>query len=73
MNEKEYAFDAVIQKVTDIDGAYVQIPFDVKAEFGKGREGACQLRRRGIRRQPSSHGHAGPYPRYAQGDSGEAR
>ena len=37
MNEKEYAFDAVIQKVTDIDGAYVQIPFDVKAEFGKGR------------------------------------
>ena len=37
MNEKEYAFDAVIQKVTDIDGAYVQIPIDVTAEFGKGR------------------------------------
>ena len=34
---KTYAFDAVIQKVPDIDGAYVEIPFDVKAEFGKGR------------------------------------
>ena len=37
MNPKEYAFDAVIQKVEGIDGAYVEIPFDVKAEFGKGR------------------------------------
>jgi len=35
--KKEYAFEAVIQKVPDIDGAYVEIPFDVKAEFGKGR------------------------------------
>ncbi len=34
---KEYTFDAVIQKVPDIDGAYVEIPFDVKEEFGKGR------------------------------------
>jgi hypothetical protein len=34
---KIYAFEAVIQKVPDIDGAYVEIPFDVKAEFGKGR------------------------------------
>ena len=32
-----YEFDAVIKKVPDIDGAYVEIPFDVKAEFGKGR------------------------------------
>lgn len=30
-------FDAVIQKVPDIDGAYVQIPFDVKEVYGKGR------------------------------------
>ena len=37
MNEKEYSFDAIIQKVPDMDGAYVEIPFDVKAEFGKGR------------------------------------
>lgn len=37
MNTKEYAFDAVIRKVPDLDGAYVEIPFDVKAEFGKGR------------------------------------
>lgn len=35
--EKQMEFDAVIQKVNDIDGAYVEIPFDVKAVFGKGR------------------------------------
>lgn len=34
---KIYEFDAVIQKVEGIDGAYVEIPFDVKKEFGKGR------------------------------------
>lgn len=34
---KIYEFDAVILKVPDIDGAYVEIPFDVKAEFGRGR------------------------------------
>jgi hypothetical protein len=32
-----YSFTAVIKKVPDIDGAYVEIPFDVKAAFGKGR------------------------------------
>ena len=32
-----YEFDAVIKKVPDIDGAYVEIPCDVKKEFGKGR------------------------------------
>lgn len=37
MNEKKYEFDAEIKKVPDIDGAYVEIPFDVKEEFGKGR------------------------------------
>lgn len=37
MQEKIYEFDAVIRKVPDIDGAYVEVPFDVKAEFGKGR------------------------------------
>lgn len=34
---KVYEFDAIIKKVPDIDGAYIEIPFDVKAEFGKGR------------------------------------
>ena len=33
--EKVYEFEAEIKKVPDIDGAYVEIPFDVKAEFGK--------------------------------------
>lgn len=37
MNPKRYEFDAVIQKVQDIDGAYVEFPYDVRAEFGKGR------------------------------------
>lgn len=34
---KIYEFDAEIKKVPDINGAYVEIPFDVKKEFGKGR------------------------------------
>ena len=34
---KTYAFDAVIQKVHDQDGAYVAVPFNIKTEFGKGR------------------------------------
>ncbi len=37
MNKKTYEFEAVIRKVPDIDGAYVEFPYDVKAEFGKGR------------------------------------
>ena len=37
MNFKTYEFDAIIQKVPDIDGAYVKFPYDVKTEFGKGR------------------------------------
>ena len=34
---KLYEFEAEIKKVPDIDGAYIEIPFDVKAEFGQGR------------------------------------
>ena len=37
MNEKVYEFDAVIQRVPGQDGAYVGLPFDIRAEFGKGR------------------------------------
>ncbi|MDD4772402.1 MAG: DUF1905 domain-containing protein [Eubacteriales bacterium] len=37
MNIKIYEFEAVIKKVPDIDGAYVEFPYDIKAEFGKGR------------------------------------
>lgn len=37
MNEKKYQFTAVIQKVPEIDGAYIEFPYDVRAEFGKGR------------------------------------
>lgn len=37
MNPKTYSFEAEIKKVEDIDGAYIEIPFDVRAEFGKGR------------------------------------
>ncbi len=32
-----FEFGAEIKKVPDLDGAYVEIPLDVKAVFGKGR------------------------------------
>lgn len=32
-----YHFTAIMQKVPDLDGAYVEIPFDVKQIFGKSR------------------------------------
>ena len=28
-----YEFDAVIRKVPDIDGAYVEFPYDVRKEY----------------------------------------
>ena len=34
---QQFEFEAIIRKVPYIDGAYVEIPFDVKATFGKGR------------------------------------
>lgn len=37
MNERIYEFEAEIKKVEGIDGAYVDFPYDVKTEFGKGR------------------------------------
>lgn len=37
MNPKTFDFEAIIQKVPDIDGAYIMVPFDIKDEFGKGR------------------------------------
>lgn len=37
MNIKTYIFDAIIKKVPDIDGAYIEFPYDVRAEFAKGR------------------------------------
>lgn len=37
INEKIYEFDALIKKVPEIDGAYIEFPYDVKEEFKKGR------------------------------------
>ncbi len=37
MKQQIYEFDAMIQKVPDLDGAYIEIPFDVKEVFGKCR------------------------------------
>lgn len=34
---RAYEFTAEIKKVPDIDGAYIEIPFDVKQAFGRGR------------------------------------
>jgi len=36
MNDKTYEYDAVIQSVNK-GGAYVIFPYDIRAEFGKGR------------------------------------
>ena len=37
MEAKELEFDAVILQNEDMDAAYVEVPFDIKALFGKGR------------------------------------
>ena len=37
MNAKIYEFTAIILKDPDIDGAYVEFPYDVREEFHKGR------------------------------------
>ncbi|MCL2069836.1 MAG: DUF1905 domain-containing protein [Treponema sp.] len=37
MNKKTYEFEAEIKKVPGIDGAYIEFPYDIKKEFGKGR------------------------------------
>lgn len=37
MNSTVYEFDAELKKVPDIDGAYVEFPYDVREEFGRGR------------------------------------
>jgi hypothetical protein len=41
MNNKTYEFEAEIKKVPDIDGAYIEFPYDIKQEFGKGRVKVC--------------------------------
>ena len=33
----QFEFDAVILQNEDMDAAYVEVPFDIKALFGKGR------------------------------------
>ena len=62
MEKQTMAFEAVIQKVPDIDGAYVEIPFDVRAAFGKGRV-KVHATFDGV-----PHGDAGPHPGDTQGD-----
>lgn len=37
MNKKIYQFQAEIKKVPNLDGAYIEFPYDVKKEFNKGR------------------------------------
>ncbi|MDR2935938.1 MAG: DUF1905 domain-containing protein [Rikenellaceae bacterium] len=37
MNDRTYTFEAEIRNVPGIDGAYVEFPYDIRAEFGKGR------------------------------------
>jgi hypothetical protein len=35
--EKDFTFTAVIRQVPGINGAYVEVPVDIKAVYGKGR------------------------------------
>lgn len=37
MNARRYKFDALLRRAGDMDAAYVEFPFDVREEFGKGR------------------------------------
>lgn len=37
MKQQQIEFDAIIRPVEGIDGAYVEMPFDARAVFGKGR------------------------------------
>ena len=37
MAKEKYEFTAEIKKVPDIDGAYIEFPYDLRAEFGRGR------------------------------------
>lgn len=37
MNKRTYEYEAVIQSVPDKGGAYVEFPYDIRKEFGKGR------------------------------------
>ena len=37
LNTKTYEFETIIQKVSDQDAAFIAVPFDIRAEFGKGR------------------------------------
>ena len=37
MNDKLYEFETVIKKDDKTDGAYIEFPYDAKAEFNKGR------------------------------------
>lgn len=34
---KSFEFEAVILKAPDMDAAYVEVPFDIKKEFGRSR------------------------------------
>jgi hypothetical protein len=34
---KIYEFDAIIKRAEDMDAAYIEFPYDVLKEFGKGR------------------------------------
>ena len=74
MNSRVYEFKAVIRKVPDIDGAYVEFPYDVRAEFGKGRV-KVHAEFDGVPYDGSlvRMGDAGAYPRYPKGDSGKNR
>ena len=43
MNTKTYEFDTIIQRAPDQDGAYVAVPFDIRAKIGKQPEDSVRI------------------------------
>lgn len=37
MNDKIYEYETIIHKVPNVNGAYVEFPYNIKEEFAKGR------------------------------------
>jgi hypothetical protein len=37
MNDKLYEFETVIRRNPEMDATYIEFPYDVRKEFGKGR------------------------------------
>mgnify|MGYP000935692746 CR=1 FL=1 len=65
VNPKTYEFPAIIKKVPDLDGAYVEVPFDVQPSSARGGSSFTLLLTAFHMTGRSQEGHAVPYHRSA--------